>query len=512
MGSIGCRFGRNIPLQATFPEEEPQLLTPDPREVSRELLTRHRFHPATTLNVLAAAWIQFEVHDWFSHGKPDWEAAWRFPLREGDPWPEDPMRVPRAEKDPSWVDDGSPPTFITSDSHWWDGSQIYGSDATFAQAIRANEEGKLRIGPDGLPPAELEAHLDLADVAGNFWVGLALLHALFMREHNAICDHLRSEYRRWTDDQLYDKARLINAALMAKIHTVEWTPAIIAHPTSQRAMRLDWWGIVGEWAVRRFGRFGNSDLLTGVPGSPKDHHGVPYSLTEEFTAVYRMHPLLPDEFTFRSAASDRPVAEHEFPDLGVLHVRERLQELSLADCFYSFGIAHPGAIQLHNFPRFLQTFKRADGTVLDLAATDIMRIRERGVPRYNQFRRFFHRPPASSFEELTPNREWQAELRRVYDDDVENVDLMIGMYAEPPPKGFGFSDTAFRVFALMAPRRLKSDRFFTTDYTPEVYTPAGLQWIDQNSMVTMLRRHFPELEGPLRGVTNAFVPWSPAGA
>jgi hypothetical protein len=95
-------------------------------------------------------------------------------------------------------------------------------------------------------------------VAENFWVGLALLHALFMREHNAICDRLRAEYPAWTDDQLYDKARLITAALMAKIHTVEWTPAIIAHPTYQRAMRVDWWGIVGERIVRRFGRFGTA--------------------------------------------------------------------------------------------------------------------------------------------------------------------------------------------------------------------------------------------------------------
>nr|MBA2599555.1 peroxidase [Actinomycetota bacterium] len=69
MGSVGSRFGRNVPLQHTFPEKEPQLLTPNPRLVSRELLTRERFQPATTLNVLAAAWIQFEVHDWFSHGK-----------------------------------------------------------------------------------------------------------------------------------------------------------------------------------------------------------------------------------------------------------------------------------------------------------------------------------------------------------------------------------------------------------------------------------------------------------
>ena len=40
-----------------------------------------------------------------------------------------------------------------------------------------------------------------------------------------------------------------------------------------------------------------------------------------------------------------------------------------------------------------------------------------------------------------------------------------------PPEGFAFSDTAFRVFVLMAPGRLKSDRFFTYDYRPEVYTP-----------------------------------------
>ena len=50
---------------------------------------------------------------------------------------------------------------------------------------------------------------------------------------------------------------------------------------------------------------------------------------------------------------------------------------------------------------------------------------------------------------------------------------MIGMYAEPKPKGFGFSDTAFRIFILMASRRLESDRFFTDDYRPEVYTQAG---------------------------------------
>ena len=52
---------------------------------------------------------------------------------------------------------------------------------------------------------------------------------------------------------------------------------------------------------------------------------------------------------------------------------------------------------------------------------------------------------------------------------------MVGLYSEPLPEGFGFSDTAFRVFILMASRRLKSDRFFTRDYRPEVYSPRGVR-------------------------------------
>lgn len=97
-------------------------------------------------------------------------------------------------------------------------------------------------------------------------------------------------------------------------------------------------------------------------------------------------------------------------------------------------------------------------------------------------------------------------MERLY-DDVEDVDLTVGMYAEKLPTGFAFSDTAFRIFILMASRRLNSDRFFTEYYTPEVYSKAGMAWIDDNSMVTVLLRHYPELRTSLAGLKNAFVPW-----
>ena len=59
----------------------------------------------------------------------------------------------------------------------------------------------------------------------------------------------------------------------------------------------------------------------------------------------------------------------------------------------------------------------------------------------------------------------------------------------------------------MASRRLKSDRFFTNDYTPDVYTPEGLDWIEGSSMVDVLLRHHPELGPALEGCENAFAPW-----
>ncbi|HYT27313.1 MAG TPA: peroxidase family protein, partial [Actinomycetota bacterium] len=112
------------------------------------------------------------------------------------------------------------------------------------------------------------------------------------------------------------------------------------------------------------------------------------------------------------------------------------------------------------------------------------------------------------FEALTDNPAWAGELRRVYRGDIERVDLMVGMFAERRPDGFAFSDTAFRIFILMASRRLNSDRFLTRDYTPEVYTPAGLDWVERTTMSDVLLRHHPQLRPALRSVPNAFMAWS----
>jgi hypothetical protein len=504
MGAVGRRFGRNMPLQHVFPDSA-NLLIPSPRVVSRELMTRHEFQPVTILNLLAAAWIQFMVHDWFVHKRSATESV-DLPLAPGDDWSDPTMRIARTEPEPASPKSKRPPAYANLNSHWWDSSQIYGGDPVTAAKLRTQNGGRLRIEPTGLLPVDPETGLSFTGFTDNWWIGLAMLHTLFTLEHNHICDLLAHHNPTWTDDRLFTKARLINAALMAKIHTVEWTPAILPHPIIQQAMQVNWSGLAGDDLQDALMFLDDKELLGGIVGSQADHHTAPYSLTEEFVAVYRMHPLMPDDIGFYSVATGRHLESRPMHDLSGRRTPAITERITMPDLFYSFGTCHPGAIRLHNYPRFLQDLRRDNGEHMDLAAVDIFRDRERGVPRYNEFRRLLRKEPVKSFDELTDNPEWRKQIKTVY-GDLDKVDLMTGLYAEPLPSGFGFSETAFRIFVLMASRRLKSDRFFTDDFRPEVYTEFGLDYIKKNSMLSVLRRHHPQLGPALSGVQNAFHPW-----
>ena len=150
--------------------------------------------------------------------------------------------------------------------------------------------------------------------------------------------------------------------------------------------------------------------------------------------------------------------------------------------------------------------------VYDLGAADILRARERGVPRYNEFRRQLGLNPIICFEYLTDDKQQVQKLKEVYgadDDAVEKLDLMIGTLAEGHrPTGFGFGETMFQIFILNATRRLQADRLYTDCYTEEYYTKEGLAWIDKADMKTVILRHYPELaKTGLGNIKNAFEPW-----
>jgi hypothetical protein len=461
-----------------------------------------------SLNVLAACWIQFENHDWLGHGENHPTEFIDVPLAEGDEWPDKPMRVKRTSPDRTHVNPGNEgPTYINTVTHWWDGSQIYGSTEERCRKLRAGADGKMMV-DDGRLPEEDRGYLKGVDLTGfsdNYWIGLSMLHTLFVREHNTICEHLKAAYPSWDDEKLFLTARLINAALMAKIHTVEWTPGILANPVIKTAMHANWYGALPQWA-KRF-RIDSLEGLFGVIGGHQAHHAAGYSITEEFVSVYRLHPLLPDDYEIRNHANGKLLATTDFNSIQGAGTRPHIDEWGMTNLLYSLGVANPGAITLHNHPRALSNHVRVTGDRVDLGTVDILRDRERGVRRYNDFRERLRKPRLESFDDLTANPQWAKEIRDVYHGDINKVDLQVGLLAEPLPPGFGFSDTAFRIFILMASRRLKSDRFFTDDYTPDVYTPEGLDWISCTTMADVLRRHHPGLAPALEGVQNAFAPW-----
>ncbi|MEV7630450.1 peroxidase family protein [Actinoplanes sp. NPDC089786] len=494
MGAVGAAFGRNMPADPRTDRHD----TPNPITVSRELLRREEFIPATSLNILAATWIQFQVHDWVVHR--------RHKLGVDD------VHVPLPSSLPGWANTpGGPlePTmriggnialpngaFANVASHWWDGSEVYGTSIAAAQALR--DGAKLRLTSAGYLPTDVSG----AEVTGfneAWWTGLGSLHTLFAREHNVLCDELLARNPGWDEERIYQTARLIVAALIAKIHTVEWTPAILATDTLYKGMNINWSGVPSsssEWLTRFGVWLTDVHALHGIPHTTPDHHAAPYSLTEDFVTVYRMHPLLPDDFSF-GAAGPRGLA-----DLLGAKADDELRAIGLTNVLHSFGTAHPGAITLHNYPRTLMNLER-EGELIDLSVVDLVRSRRRGVPRYNDFRAGLHMPRITRWEDLSANPDTVRRLRGVY-RTIDEVDTMVGMFAETPPAGFGFSDTAFRVFILMASRRLQSDRFLTVDYRPEIYTQFGLDWVEQNTMSTVIKRHCPTLAPP---AANAFAPW-----
>jgi hypothetical protein len=538
MGCAGMRFGRNVPRKHTKPPTEKELLTPNPRVISERILARPegQFKPAEIVNLLAAAWIQFQVHDWAQHFLvTNGDKDINIPLEKRDKWTEQTMKIPRTKKaDTLSEQDSETPAYDNECTHWWDASQIYGSTEAETRALRAqcheSKPGQLDVtvseGEQFLPRSE--DGIPKTGFRQNWWLGLELLHTLFALEHNAIATQLHLSNPSWSSDQIFDTARMINCALMAKIHTVEWTPGILQHPALQIGMNANWWGLLGDKLWHAFGRvFDNkSDVISGIPGSGVNHDGVPYCLTEEFVSVYRLHPLIPDNVAFFSIKDGQHKDTLSIQDVSFESARKPFEDdaesglgLSFADVFYSFGVNHPGAIRAHNMPNFLRDLKVPGdkdfpkGRHIDLGTIDILRDRERGVPRYNEFRRLFHMTPAKSFIDLTGgDAKLAAELEEVYEGDLEAVDLLVGSLSEPLPKGFGFSDTAFRVFILMATRRIKSDRFLAGDgWCPEVYTREGMEWVQNNTMKDVLCRHFPELAAPLHNVKNAFAPWTKLG-
>jgi hypothetical protein len=210
-----------------------------------------------------------------------------------------------------------------------------------------------------------------------------------------------------------------------------------------------------------------------------------------------------------------------------------MRKHGMNDWALSLGRQRLGRLTLHNHPLFQQNLFMPDRLAgigeqrLDNVALDLARDRERGLTRYNEFRRQYGLRALRSFDDFVDpkvddQRAVAAQLRALYGthvcdasrvisraqldpkgtqasdgrrypndclghpngstvDNIEDLDLMIGMFAENVrPHGFAISETQFQVFILNASRRLFSDRFFTSSFRPEFYSGVGIDWVHNN--------------------------------
>jgi len=660
MGSTGQPFARNTPFEATFPDLAPDeiaknrhgsrigLLTPDPQVISRKIFTRHQSSPekcnnghglpnnsveancdyqkAPHVNVLAAFWIQFMTHDWFSHldeghNQAELMAMGCSARRAGDT-PLTPAEIerlgcrPEDRIDKSFIaQDAPPPTFnigyksrmsraprTTSNrvTAWWDASQIYGYDDNSRRRVKRDprDSAKLQLEPIGagatgqsgyLPtlqssdPQNLQwAGQEAVAFPDNWNIGLSFFHNVFAREHNLFVEEFRrrvadnpeadsglrnparpdqmTKYREVTDEELFEVARLVVSAEIAKIHTIEWTPQMLYNEPLHLAMNANWSGLLHnhplvsaalEKVVQRFARSDNSRNATqwysafaagpGIfgLGSKKpdisggiNHFGSPFNFPEEFINAYRLHPMLPDLIEFRDLKNPNDITS-KMPIVETVRAKatQALRRYGTANWALSLGRQRAGKLTLQNHPLILQNLemprlKSATGKI-DVMALDLIRDRERGIPRYNEYRRQYGLKQLTSFDDFidlrlpmsSPQRAEQqkltAFLREIYGqhkcevrkiitdaqknpdgtqindclgrpdsamvDNIEDVDALVGWLAEfVRPHGLAISETQLQVFILNASRRLFSDRFLTSSFRPEYYSDLGVNWVNEN--------------------------------
>ncbi|GMI70039.1 alpha-dioxygenase 2, alpha dioxygenase [Hibiscus trionum] len=116
---------------------------------------------------------------------------------------------------------------------------IYGSNKERLQKVRTFTYGKLKISEDGLLQQD-EDGIPISGDIRNSWASVSVLQALFIKEHNAVCDALKKEYPDLNDEELYRHARLVTSAVIAKIHTIDWTVKLLKTDMLLAGMRANW--------------------------------------------------------------------------------------------------------------------------------------------------------------------------------------------------------------------------------------------------------------------------------
>ncbi|CAH0592738.1 unnamed protein product [Chrysodeixis includens] len=125
----------------------------------------------------------------------------------------------------------------------------------------------------------------------------------------------------------------------------------------------------------------------------------------------------------------------------------------------------------------------------DLSAIDIMRGRDQGLPPYNEYRKICGLPVAHKFKDFEDAiyADKVEQLRRIYDDEVDDMELMVAIYSERLLHGAWVGPTLFCIMVENLVNWRKSDRFFFEHGdTHAALTLPQLNEVRQSSMARIL--------------------------
>jgi hypothetical protein len=387
-------------------------------------------------------------------------------LDPADPLGPRPIPFNRSQFAPGTGAGGVRRDVVNAVTSYIDASLVYGSDPVRAAALRTFQGGKLKtsaggqllpLNTPGLPNADESPlpgnQLFLAgDVRANEQLNLTAVHTLFVREHNRLAARIQSLFPRLRDEQIYQLARRIVGAEMQIITYEEYLPAIFGFdlaPRSRDAVydpNLDA-SVTNSFAhaVFRFGhsQISESTLLVNDRGqtvgrlSIRDAFFNPNFLKSDPSRVGRMLKGLATQ-------------------LG------QENDLLLVDGVRNTLFGPPGA------------------GGLDLAALDIQRGRDHGLPDYNNLRERYGLPPVTTFAEISSDPEIQADLAALF-GNVDNIDPFVGALAEDHLPGASVGPFILAVVGNQFERLRDGDRFFYTQ-DPLLRSPAVRQIIDLDNL------------------------------
>lgn len=392
---------------------EPAL--PNPRTISNVVVAQTDLPPnARGLSDMIWAWGQFLDHDLDLTFTSAASGTADIPIPDpDDPLGPAPIFFNRSEYADGTGTPGNPRQQINSITAFIDASNVYGSDAIRAAALRTDEGLGARLKTsagnllpfnlDGLPnaPTPSPAFFLAGDVRANEQVGLTALHTLFVREHNRLADRIAQVYPHADDEQVYQLARKIVGAEMQIITYNEFLPALL-----------------GPYAPS----------LSDYAGWDVD---IDPSIASEFsTALFRVghtmlspHLLLADR---KGVIVDVLPLRNAFFHPGYLAADPRRVEFLLA------GFTRQSAQEIDSFivddvRNFLFGPPGAGG--LDLASLNIQRGRDHGLPRYSALRAAYGLAPAGGFTDISSDPAVAHALAFVYASPGE-VDPWVGALSE----------------------------------------------------------------------------------